>query len=241
MGKKKKLFGFDTFLPPFLIGFIMQFITHKQAGEAIIILQGEAYYHLFRSRRTQKLDSLKLCNLKDNNLYTYQITNITKKEATLKLQYATQAPLNPPKSHLIWAMIEPKCIEKTLPALNELNLAKITFFYADFSQKNFKLDFSRIERILEKSSQQCGRTNLLEIEFLEDLQSVCEKYPHLAVLDFGYNALPPNLEVPILVGCEGGFSQKERELLKDFKTFSTTNTHILRSENAAVYAICKIN
>lgn len=219
----------------------MQFIIHKQAGEDIITLQGEAYHHLFRSRRTQKQDCLKLCNLKDNNLYIYHISDINKKEATLKLQSTIAITPNPPKSHLIWAMIEPKCIEKTLPILNELNLSKITFFYADFSQKNFKLDFLRMERILENSSQQCGRMSKLEIELLENLQAVCERYPNLAVLDFDAKPLPSNLEAPILVGCEGGFSQKERELLKNFKTFSTACTHILRSENAAVYAVCKIN
>ena len=119
----------------------MQFIIHKNAGEATLKLEGETYHHIFQSRRTKKSESLHLRNLKDSNLYTYNITNLSKKDATLALQSSQNTPLkNPPKGHLIWAMIDPKNIEKTLPLLNELNLQKISFFYAEYSQKNFKLN-----------------------------------------------------------------------------------------------------
>ena len=194
----------------------MQFIIHKNAGEATLKLEGETYHHIFQSRRTKKSESLHLRNLKDSNLYTYNITNLSKKDATLALQSSQNTPLkNPPKGHLIWAMIDPKNIEKTLPFLNELNLQKITFFYAEYSQKNFKLNLERIQRILENSCEQCGRITLLEIEVWGNLQEVLEKYPNAGVLDFGGEELNWSLEIHSLVGTEGGFSTKEKEASKN--------------------------
>ncbi|PZT48788.1 16S rRNA (uracil(1498)-N(3))-methyltransferase [Helicobacter valdiviensis] len=214
----------------------MQFVIHKNAGVSTLNIEGELYTHLFKSRRTRQSTTLLVRNLEDFNLYTYEILEIHKKYATLNLVSSTLTPpSNLPKTHLIWAMIEPKNIEKALPTLNELNVKKISFFYAEYSQKNFKLDFERIYRILESSCMQCGRFIKLEIEILKDLQEMCEKYQDFGVLDFGGEALRQGISLPILIGSEGGFSQKEREILKTRQTFSAKNCNILRSESAVIY------
>ena len=219
----------------------MQFILDKNAGEEILRVEGERHNHLFRSRRTKKSQSLYFRNLQDLYLYTYRIENLGKKEATLKLINKELSTLqNPPKAHLMWAIIDSKSIEKVLPTLNELNLAKITFFYADFSQKNFKPDLERMDRILENSCEQCGRITKLEIEILENLHKLCERYKDFAVFDFGGESLPYALDIPLLIGAEGGFSQNEREFLKTKKTYSAKNCNILRSENAAIFATSRL-
>lgn len=218
----------------------MQFTYHKYAGNITITLEGEIYTHLFRSRRTRKLDSLTLCNLSDTNAYIYTITEIGKKSATLQLKTTQNMESKMPKGHLIWAMIDPKNIEKTLPFLNELNLARITFFYADFSQKHFKLDNLRLDRILENSCEQCGRLTRLRLELLNNLTEVLQKYPKIAVMDFNAKPLESSLEIPFLIGTEGGFSPNERKLLSTQTTFSAPNCNILRSETAAVYVTSKI-
>lgn len=218
----------------------MQFIYHKNAGEAQLKLSGDIYHHLFRTRRMRKSESLTLRNLRDCNAYFYAITNLDKKEAILTLDSTQITPQLSPKGHLIWAMIDPKSIEKTLPYLNELNLACITFFYADFSQKQFKLDIARIERILENSCEQCGRTTRLKIEILPNLEAVLQKYPKFAVMDFGAEPLESHNALPIMLGAEGGFSQKERTLLKTQIIFSAPNCNILRSETAAIYITSKL-
>lgn len=217
----------------------MQFIYHKCAGDSTILLGGEIYNHLFRSRRTRKLDSLMLCNLKDANAYIYAIMKLDKKAATLQLKATQKREIKTPRGHLIWAMIEPKVIEKTLPILNELNLERITFFYADFSQKHFKLDTGRLNRILENSCEQCGRLTRLEMELCNHLIEVLQRYPKIAVMDFEAGPLESHLEIPFLIGAEGGFSANERTLLSAQQQFSAPSCHILRSETAAIYATIK--
>lgn len=219
------------------LGDLMQFILHENAGDSQIILQDEDYHHLFHSRRMRKSESLYLRNGKDLNLFHYTIIEINKRDAKLLLQETQTTPLkNPPKGHLIWAMIEPKNIEKTIPLLNELNLRKITFFYAQYSQKQFKLDHKRLDKILKNSCEQCGRIIKLEIEVLPNLDEVLKSYPNLAILNFGGESLTQNLEIPLMVGCEGGFSPKERGILQDKRIFSAPKCNILRSETAALYA-----
>lgn len=217
--------------------FIMQFLIHKDAGEQCLKLQGDSYHHLFRTRRTKKTQFLYLRNLRDLNCYTYSIASLDKKEALLHLVSSKKTELiNPPKGHLIWSIIEPKNIEKTLPILNEFNLQKITFFYAEYSQKNFKLSKERLKKILENSCEQCGRITALEIEFLNNLGEALAKYPNLAILDFKGKSLKSMQEKSIVVGPEGGFSPNERILFKNKSVYSALNCNILRSENAAIYA-----
>lgn len=217
----------------------MQFTYHKCAGDSTILLDGDIYNHLFRSRRTRKLDSLALCNLKDTNAYIYVIIELGKKSATLQLKVTQKREIKKPRGHLIWAMIEPRVIEKTLPILNELNLECITFFYADFSQKHFKFDTKRLDRILENSCEQCGRLTRLKIELCNNLIEVLQKYPKIAVMDFEAGPLESHLEIPFLIGAEGGFSANERTLLRTQQQFSVPSSHILRSETAAIYATIK--
>jgi 16S rRNA (uracil1498-N3)-methyltransferase len=125
--------------------------------------------------------------------------------------------------------------------LNELGVEKITFIYCRRSQKSFRPDFRRFERIAESSMQQCGRSERMKFELMEDLGSFLNAYPKTAVLDFCDDVLEDDMEVEtVLIGCEGGFSEEERELFSSCKTVRLNTPMILRSESAAVAIAAKI-
>ena len=95
-------------------------------------------------------------------LYRYKIVNIDGRSAALELVSAEAEQVAASKQlHIGWCVVDSKSVEKVLPLLNELGVAKITFIYCDRSQKNFKPDFKRYERILESSMQQCGRSEMM--------------------------------------------------------------------------------
>ena len=107
----------------------MQFLFHKDAKNQEITLEGEAFSHIYHSRRTDKTKPLKLRNLKDDMLYTYHLISIGRKSATLSLQDSIFLPKKPLSfSHIIWAITDVKTNEKTLPFLNELGLGKLSLF-----------------------------------------------------------------------------------------------------------------
>lgn len=213
----------------------MQFSFHPNAGEQTLIIDGELYIHLYKSRRTKNTQILYFRNLEDENLYLYSQESIERKQAILKLQETQHKPiLSKSGAHLILSIIDNKTLQKVLPFLNELGVKKLTLFYAEYSQRNEKIDLEKLKKILINSSQQCGRSNVIELEVLNNLSNVLELYPKIGVFDFGGERLQ-KIDLPILIGAEGGFSPKEREELKNFPKYSTQENIILKSESACVY------
>ena len=215
----------------------MQFLYNQKAGDQEILVCGDDYKYLFKVRRFKVGESLNIQNLKDQYLYKYKIIDIEKKEALLKLEEKSEVNCKVIKDfHLIWCVIDNKIIEKTLPMLNQLGLKMITFVYCDRSQRNFKIDINRIEKILINSSQQCGRNEIMKIEVMQSLDEVFIKYKNISILDF--NAAKEWSDVTkVLIGCEGGFSEQERNLFEKYRKISLKTELILKSETAAV-AIC---
>jgi len=209
----------------------MQFLYYENPLPQIT-LKGDEHKYLFKVRRIKPNEYVKIRNLKDDNLYIYKIDSINKKEALLTLTKTINQPQKPTKFlHIAWCIIEPKLIEKTLPHLNEMGVSKISFVYCDFSQKNFKLKLDRLKKILINSSQQCGRSDLMEIEIIESSHSFFKKYTDFIAIDFSSQKLPcEKIEnIPYFVGPEGGFSENERKYFKKIYGF---DGFILRSETA---------
>lgn len=224
----------------------MQFLYLQNAGDSQIEVINDDFTYLIKARRFGIDSTLKVRNLKDKNLYTYVITEIKKKSALLTKisEQDSQSGHYSSPLHLLWAIIDPKVIEKTLPFLNELGIPRISFFYAEFSQRQFSLNLQRMQKILISSCQQCGRIDLMELEVLKDFDSICERYAPFYAFDFGgmdireHNPFKAknneSLEnVRVMVGAEGGFSQRERQRFA--KIISLNDTLILRSESASVF------
>ena len=63
----------------------MQFIFEESCGEDTFYVNNETYKYLFKARRHKLSDLILFRNLKDNYIYTYEVFNISKKEAVLNL------------------------------------------------------------------------------------------------------------------------------------------------------------
>jgi len=215
----------------------MQFIYCKQAGIALLNLNTREFSHIFKVRRVRVGEILSFRNLVDDTFYTYRIRYINKKEATLELEESKIFKIEAKKPlHVGWCIVDPKTIEKTLPFLNELGVSKISFVYCEFSQRNFKIDLKRINRILINSSEQCGRSSLMKIEILNNLKEFLSLYPSAKILDFAKNRMKKGDTCKsFLVGCEGGFSKQEREQMNEKNIIGLENPMILRSETAVLY------
>ena len=214
----------------------MRFAFHPQAGDSTLLVEGELFVHLFRARRKTH-GEFAFRNLLDDNLYMYALESLGRKSATLQLQSCSFAPNKPTHAlHLLCAIIDNKAIERDLPLLNEFGAAKLTFFPAELSQ-NFRIDIERLERIARHSSEQCGRSDCVQIALAESLDSLLRAFPHAAVLDFGGESLAQCAGGvrEILIGAEGGFSESEREKMRHLRKLSSGEL-VLRASSAAVFA-----
>lgn len=217
----------------------MEFLYHPEAGKEILNIEGERYNYLFKVRRHKKDEVIHLRNMQDGVLYRYRIEEVHRREATLVLIGKEYNEVVPKRFfHMIWCVIDPKVIEKTLPMLNEIGVSKITFVYCARSQKNFHLKLEKLQRILINSSQQCGRSRLMELEIINSLDEVLQKYDNIILIDFceGKLSCSDNIQ-RALVGPEGGFTKNERE---KFEQVRGMDGFILRSETAVVVVSAKV-
>ncbi len=213
----------------------MQYLFESEAGMETLGIKDESYRYLFKVRRHKIGETVTLRNLKDNFVYFYKITNVSKKEAILILKDKKESVVKPPRYlHLGWCVVDPKIIEKTLPMLNEIGVSKISFIYCQRSQKNFKINFQRLQKIAINSSQQCGRSEIMEFEEVKSLQNFLEIYPKSAIIDFGGENIKEASCETIVIGCEGGFSENERKFFANKPIYKLNTPMILKSETAVV-------
>jgi len=221
----------------------MQYVYADFIGEEKITVSVKEYAHIFKVRRISVGSQLDWRNLKDEYLYTYQIEAITKKDASLVLvSKKKDEKVSTCNLHVGWCVVDPKTIEKNIAMLNEMGVCKVTFVYSNFSQKSYKIDKKRLERILINSSQQCGRSSLLKIEVIDSLQEYLDTYPHSAIIDFSENTIKEESSIKsFIVGPEGGFSEEERLLFQDKKVYGLKSNNILKSETVVVGVCAKLN
>jgi 16S rRNA (uracil1498-N3)-methyltransferase len=218
----------------------MLYLYHLQAGEKSVSLEGDMHRYIFKVRRHKLGDKISLRHLKDESIYHYSIDSIDKKRLVLSLKTEEILSIKASHSlHIAWCIIEPKNIEKSLVSLNEMGVDKITFIYCSRSQKSFKIDIQRLEKILISSSQQSGRSQLMKLEIMENLKNFIEKYPQSKMLNFSKNTIDSTIK-SIVIGCEGGFSPEEIALFdaKDIVGFDTPL--VLKSQSAVSAVSAKI-
>ena len=219
------------------------YVFDDNAGDETLKIKGELYKYLVKVRRHSVGDTINFRSKANiSELCTYEIISQEARSITLELKSKEEKIIKSEKSlHIGWCVIDLKSIEKVLPSLSEIGVNKISFIYCDRSQKNFKIDFVRLERILESSMQQSGRSTFIEFDTYKNIASFIEVNGDTKVFDFCETTLKDSSSFKtVLIGCEGGFSKDERELLKKQESFRLNSPMVLRSESAVLAVGSKI-
>lgn len=219
------------------------YVFDEQAGQTQLTLKGELHKYLIKVRRHGVGDELAFRNKDDvKTLHTYKIVDVEPRSATLELIDSNVFEVNATKElHIAWCVIDAKSVEKVLPSLCEIGVSKISFIFCERSQKNFKPDFKRYERIVEASMQQSGRTSQMAFDAYKNIDTFVQEYPDTKVFDFTDNVLSGDSDFQrVLIGCEGGFSKAEKELLQTQEVFRLDSPMVLRSESAVMAVASKI-
>lgn len=220
----------------------MLYLYHKNAGKIELSLEGDAHRYIFKVRRHQVDDTLSLRNLEDGLLHRYLITFIDKRSVILVLQESRALEVEAKeKLHIGWCIIDPKSVEKILPSLNEMGVNKITFIYCKRSQKSFKIDFKRLEKILLNSSQQSGRSSMIQLEMAENIETFLVQKPNAKMLNFSKHHFVSNTLIDtIVIGCEGGFHDDEVVLFSQNNIVGFDTPLVLKSESAVCAVASKL-
>ena len=221
----------------------MQFIYDKNAKNELLKIEDENYNYIVKARRHKLDDILDFRNLEEDFLYSYKISQTDKKSLFLNLLKKEEKIIeNSKKIHLAWCVVDPKTIYENIASLNELGVDKITFVYSDFSQKNFKINFEKLEKILINSSSQCGRSSIIKLDIYKNIDTFIKDNPDTYFLDFSQTSIDSKvLDIKtLMIGTEGGFSKRERELFNKNFVVGFSSNLILKSQTAIISATSKI-
>ena len=221
----------------------VRFLFNEEAGNVHLTLKGESFKYIIKVRRHKVGDVLGFRTTQESNiLYRYSVASIDGRTAQLQMLSHKVEEVKAKKAlHIGWCVVDSKSVEKVLPLLNELGVNKISFIYCDRSQKNFKPDFKRYQRIVESSMQQCGRSEMMLFDEVKDVKSFIAQHPETVVFDFCDAVLEDGIGVEtVLIGSEGGFSEEEREMLSSQRIVRLNTPMILRSETAVTAIASKV-
>ena len=132
-------------------------------------------------------------------------------------------------------------VQKFIPILSERTMVK-------------NINIERVKKIIVESAEQSNRISIPEIKNLEPLKNFLNKFPSNGSLIFcDINCEKSDLKnifskkkegpVCVLVGPEGDFSEKERQLIIEKKEIISLSlaSNILRAETAAIAAVTIVN
>jgi len=221
----------------------MQFTYDLNCGEDFLEIRDETYKYLIKARRQKIDDEIYFRNLNNDFIYLYKLLSISRRNAEFKLISKEEKIIKNKKSlHLAWCLLDPKTIEKHIASLNEIGVDKITFISCEYSQHNFKVNLEKLNKILINSSSQCGRSDIIKLDFSNSLKDFLEKNKDVYFLDFSKTDITTKKDdiSTLVIGCEGGFSNDERLTFNKDKIVGFNSSLILRSETAIISASSKI-
>lgn len=178
------------------------------------------------------------------NLYHGKIEQIDKKKIVVNIEGEISRPLYP-KIHLYQALAKGKKMEHILQHGTELGISKFGLLPTRYSDvKSVSQKKERYLRILKDAAKQSQAPCIPEIDFYESLEELpfdedeiffcyeLEKENKINLQEKG--------SVGIIIGPEGGFSQKEASFIKSKAQAVSLGERILRTETAGLVATALI-
>jgi len=175
----------------------------------------------------------------------YKIVEIKSDETAL--QKVTELQTKKPPKHVLlaWSLLKKDNNDWVLQKATEVGITHLVPILTDRSEKT-GFNLKRATKIVIEAAEQCGRINIPTIDEVRTLNEAVSTYENsfsLYIAD--EKGLENNLgfqdNTGILIGPEGGWSEKELSFMKNegIETISLGNM-TLRAETAAVVAATKI-
>lgn len=210
-----------------------------------IVITGEEYNHLRNVLRLNVGDEI-LVSLNDENEYACEITSFGRNDAVCKIIGSKPCDGNPRKNIVIFQAItkRPK-FEFIVQKATEIGITKIVPFVSEFViAKVTENKMDRLESIAMNACKQCERTIMPLIEKPKNIDEVIASFKDFDLILFANERADKgeaiaNLDkyknIAIIVGSEGGFSQKEKEkFIEAGATSISLGRRIYRCETASV-------
>ena len=210
-----------------------------------IILSGNEYNHIINVMRTKIGENITFINGKGVNCNA-TLFKIDKDKAFFSIDSIEYEDKSDFELLVCVGLMKGDKNEFVIQKCAELGATKIMFFESEYciaKSKDNKLE--RYNKISIEASKQCGRSNFLEIlptVKFKNLVDILKNYTHIicayenATQKMNVDNIKSNNKIAIIIGSEGGFSEKEIDFLNEklyLETVSLGN-RILRAETAVL-------
>lgn len=223
---------------------IRLFLDHPLTlGQPVPLDQAQAHY-LFNVMRRGPGDALLGFNGRDGE-WLLRITEAGKKAGIALPERQTRPQLAVPDLWLIFAPVKKARTDFIVEKAVEMGVTRILPVQTDHTNSE-RIRQDRLEANAREAAEQCGALAVPPVEELQSLSALLDRWPEDRQLAFcdeaaeaGSFAAAGSGAWAILIGPEGGFSQRERaRLLKMPRvTRVSLGPRILRAETAAIAAL----
>lgn len=223
------------------------YVNQPLQSGIIINCSPEQTHYLGNVLRLQLDDEVFVFNGQDGEFKTV-ITQISKKNCTLQIKELFLPFAAGPDVWLLFALLKKNNTDLVVEKAAELGVAKICPLITDFTNIT-NISTERLQILAQEAAEQCRRQDVPNVMPVTELNQLLQNWPKQRTLlylnETGYGqpiaqALR-NISSPVafLIGPEGGFSQKELEILKNcpYTVSVTLGKRILRAETAALSAL----
>ena len=228
------------------------YLDKKLNPDLDLILEKEDAHYLTNVMRLREGDNVFLFNSKDGE-FKGEIISSDKKNTKVKLISKIENINKPGNISLIFSLIKSSKLDYLIQKCTEVGVKSFSPVISEKSvSKN--LNVQRTERIIKESCEQSNQLYLPAIHAVEKLEKKLKSLDKNSIVFFAdINSSNKkieqvlknnkNSEFYLLVGPEGDFSLKERDLLNNMSNCIpiSLGQNILRSETAAVVGLTILN
>lgn len=214
-------------------------------NKGLIYIEGEEFNHLKNVLRMNVGDEL-LVSLNDKFDYICSVSKMEKDRAVCNINGKRECEGNPKKNIVIFQAItkRPK-FEFIVQKATEIGITRVVPFVSEFViAKVTENKLERLKQIAMNACKQCERTIMPIIEEAVKVDDVISRFKDFDLVLFANERtnlgekiknLDKYQNIAIIVGSEGGFSQKEKEKFIDAGATSISlGKRIYRCETASV-------
>ena len=225
-------------------------ITHLTSAQNLgveeVVVEGNAYRHLFRARRLAVGAALRVVDGQGRARWA-EVARVERRRAVLAL--GDDAPANEPayRLELLAAALRPERASWLVEKATEIGVTAVRFLASERAPRRYgEGSLERWRRVASSAVEQCHRARRPEVTGVhawEELPELTAGLDELWVLDpaGGTWAAPQAARGAVLVGPEGGWTVAEREELERLGAQPVTlGARVLRVETAALVAACRL-
>lgn len=223
------------------------YLNNKLEEDLIHLLDFEQFIHLSKVIRLKPRDEIVLFNNLDGEWLSV-IEKVEKKQIEVRSISRLAGPKYIPNIDLIFSPIKYQNSETIIRQATEIGIRK---FYPTIFNRTVvgKVNMKKFASYALNASQQSGRTQIPEINKILKIEQQKVILENKNVLMFDENLdgntldkinIDSNKDIIVIVGPEGGFSEKERTLIQTYSNNfhnSQLGSRILKSDTAVVSAL----